>query len=156
MTNAKISDAIPISDPTPISAPLKDDVTSTPIPILALPLDAELVHLPFCETVSKITAYPELEALHYDLIDVAGDGNCGIYAIMLGRIAQGLIIPPTDPYPLVVEIRQLLHNTVRDHVKALCEADPDGMMQFVTNPEEWDEALISLYDEALTQKEYED
>ena len=166
MTDAKTSSALTISDnspasePTPFSELLTADAIPsfpTPIPLSTLPPDAELIPLlPFYATIRTITAYPELEALHYGLIDVENDGHCGIYSIMVGLIAKGII---THPYPSIFEIRNRLRNTVRDHVKALCAPDTDGklqdgMIQFITDEEGWNEALISLYDDDLSPRSY--
>ena len=150
-TDAKTSTGIlialtpPISDTPQMLTIQTEKVTPTPISIVSLPTDAVLGKLPFYVPSGNIAAYPELKDLHYDLIEVKGDGNCGVFAIFVGCIAQGLFRCPKDPYPSVVKIRRLLRKTVKDCVPALCKAQPDKMVPFFTQKKEWDEVLTSFY-----------
>ena len=65
---------------------------SAPLP-LVLPDDDVIQDLPFYATIDHIDKFPELKHLNYELIDVKGDGNCGIYAVIIGRMARGLQPP---------------------------------------------------------------
>ena len=39
----------------------------------------------------ELPEFPEVTALHYSLVDVFGDGNCGYYSMLLGLINQGVL-----------------------------------------------------------------
>ena len=92
-----------------------------PPPIVTLPLPEVIQELPFYANLGTIADYPLLQALHYDLIDVLGDGNCGIYAVILARISKGDIPIPSRRrlHNLVLEMRWELHIVMRDHLPAV-------------------------------------
>ena len=116
--------------------------------------------LPFYSTVSTIDRYPTLKRRKYVLHDVNADGNCGIYAIIIGRIiyhSTNARILRVDLPKLVVETRKALHSTMSTFGKEIVAANkskPAFQLLFDLNKTDWDEVLTSFYDASLSEDEY--
>ena len=99
------------AQPTRQNAPPIDQhimVLHRPPPPPVFPSAKIIKTLPFYANEGTIDAYPKLKLRKYELIDVAGDGHCGIYSIIIGRImyhSTSPKIPPHGLQPLVLETR---------------------------------------------------
>ena len=130
----------------------------TNVPALVIPTDAILLTLPFYDNTGSIDEFPDLKALHYDLIDVEGDGNCGIYCIILGLISRGsLEIPLANDLPkLVLVIRKALYATMKKHGEQIIAnlADDLQLGMFGYCAQEWKDMLRTFHNPRVRASTY--
>ena len=119
-------------------------ITSPP----CLPLQEVIEALPFYDDTGKIEEFPELKELGYELIDVKGDGHCGYYCLIMGRIMYHQI-PPTPKRGRLKDlraVREAMYQTLKHEGPSIIEAnkDQDFSIQFMIT-EEWDDNLTSMW-----------